>query len=193
MNQVGDDSLAESMSLLKEKFMSRNTNRLSVMATFILACSFGPSPARAQNTACRYSVASLQGTYAVVLTYGANVAAGQQIEQLDGKGNVTRTGPINQPVPGSTTGERSVSPVTSVGTYTVNCDGTGVVTRVVTQANGASANTVDDIMITTAEKNNGVWIATMISDMQRTPSSVVPGGIFVTRVHTRLPSPLPVP
>jgi hypothetical protein len=179
----------ESMSLLKEKLMSRNTHRLSLLATFILATL----PADAQNTGCRYSIASLQGTYAVVLTYGANVAAGQQIEQLDGKGNVTRTGPINQPVTGSTTGERSVSPVTSVGTYTVNCDGTGVVTRVVTQANGASANTVDDIMITTAEKNNGVWIATTISDMQRTPSSVVPGGIFVTRVHTRLPSPLPLP
>lgn len=172
--------------------MSRNKHLLPT-AAFILTSLLSASAASAQNPNCRFTIASLQGTYAVVLTYGANVAAGLQIEQLDGKGNVTRTGPINQPVAGSTTGERTISPVTSVGTYTVNCDGTGVVTRVVTQVNGATANTVDDIMITAAEKNNGVYVATAISDMQRTPSSVVPGGIFVTRVHTRLPSPLPVP
>jgi hypothetical protein len=141
----------------------------------------------AQDIACPYTVESLQGTYAVVLTYGGNVAAGLQIEQLDGKGNVSRTGPINQPVVGSPTGERVVAAVTSVGTYTVNCDGTGVITRVVTQASGVTANTVDDFMITTATKRNGRLIAASIADMQRTPSSVVPGGIFVTRVHTRLP------
>jgi hypothetical protein len=144
-------------------------------------------PVMAQETACPYTIESLQGTYAVVLTYGGNVAAGLQIEQLDGKGNVSRTGPINQPVVGSPTGERVVATVTSVGTYTVNCDGTGVITRVVTQTSGVTANTVDDFMITAAIKRNGRLIATAIADMQRTPSSVVPGGIFVTRVHTRLP------
>jgi hypothetical protein len=46
---------------------------------------------------------------------------------------------------------------------------------------------VDDFMITTATKRNGRLIAASIADMQTTPSSVVPGGIFVTRVHTRLP------
>jgi hypothetical protein len=161
--------------------------RLIVPAVFVFAGFLGIPPANAQDTKCPYNLASLQGTYAVVLTYGGNVAAGLQMEQLDGKGNVTRTGPINQPVVGSTTGERTVAPVTSVGTYTVNCDGTGVVTRVVTQLNGTATKTVDDIMITMAERKNGLMIATVISDMQRTPSSVVPGGIFVTRVHTRLP------
>jgi hypothetical protein len=143
--------------------------------------------ASAQSPACPYDLSSLQGTYAVVLTYGANVAAGLQVEQLDGYGHVKRSGPINQPTVGSTTGERTIGIVTSVGTYTVNCDGTGQLARVVTQASGATATTVDDFMITAAVKKDGRLIATAISDMQRTPSSVVPGGIFVTRVHTRLP------
>ena len=163
---------------------------LLVPSLSVFISCFAASIASAQDSKCPYTLASLQGTYAVVLTYGANVAAGLQIEQFDGKGNVTRIGPINQPLVGSTTGERTVSPVTSVGTYTVNCDGTGVITRIVTQASGtATTNTVDDMMITAAEKRPafGLVIATAIADMQRTPSSVVPGGIFVTRVHTRLP------
>jgi hypothetical protein len=31
-------------------------------------------------------------------------------------------------------------------------------------------------------------IATAFTDAQRTPSALVPGGIFLTRVHTRLPN-----
>lgn len=143
--------------------------------------------ASAQSPICPYDLSSLQGTYAVVLTYGSNVAAGLQIEKLDGYGHVTRSGPINQPVVGSATGERTVGVVTSVGTYTVNCDGTGVVTRVVTQASGLTTTATDDFMVTSAVKKDSRLIATTIADMQRTPSGVVPGGIFVTRVHTRLP------
>jgi hypothetical protein len=163
--------------------------RLLVPGVLVAAALLSVPVASAQDPACPYTLASLQGTYAVVLTYGANIAAGFQIEKLDGKGNVTRTGPINQPVAGSQTGQRTIAPTSSVGTYVVNCDGTGVITRIVTQTNGTSTPTVDDIMITEAEKRSGygVMIATKIADMQRTPSSVVPGGIFVTRVHTRLP------
>ena len=122
--------------------MFRVSSRCST--ALIVTSLFGAFTASGQEPTCRYSVASLQGNYAVVLTYGANIAAGMQVEQLDGKGNVTRSGPINQPTVGSATGERTISRVTSVGTYTVNCDGTGVLTRVVTQTNGTSALTVDD-------------------------------------------------
>lgn len=167
----------------------QSKKKLFVPAAFVFAAFISVSTASAQDSACPYTLASLQGTYAVVLTYGANIAAGFQIEKLDGKGNVTRTGPINQPVVGSETGQRSIAPTTSVGTYTVNCDGTGVITRVVTQTSGTSTPTVDDFMITAAERRPGygVMMATKIHDMQRTPSSVVPGGIFVTRIHSRLP------
>lgn len=164
-------------------------NRSTVPGALLFAALMGVSAAQAQGPACPYTLASLQGNYAVVLTYGANVAAGLQVEQLDGKGNVSRIGVINQPTIGSATGARTVSTVTSVGTYTVNCDGTGVITRVVTRADGTTAPTSDDFMITDAVPLYGgagnVLIATTFLDIQREPSVIIPGGIFVTRVHTR--------
>src|SRR6185436_13406814 len=106
----------------------------------------GVLTAEAQNSRC-YTLESLQGSYGVVLTYGANVAAGFQVESLDGKGNLRRTGVINQPTVGSATGLRTVDPATSVGTYTVNCDGTGSFTRIVTRADGTTALGSDDFVI----------------------------------------------
>jgi len=43
-------------------------------------------------------------------------------------------------------------------------------------------------VITHATIEDGHLIATSIADAQRTPSTIVAGGIFVTRVWTRLPS-----
>ena len=69
----------------------------------------------------------------------------------------------------------------------MNCDGTGTFTRVVTQASGTTSTVVDDFAITGAVVKGGRLIATTIVSAQQTPSVVVPGGIFVTFVHTRLP------
>jgi hypothetical protein len=135
-----------------------------------------------------YTNASLQGSYVVIVNYGANVALGLQPEILDGNGNLSRTGINNQPTPGSTTGERTVTTVTSTGTYTVNCDGTGTITRLVTRADGTTASTSDDFLITGAVERHGQLIATAIVDAQRDPSVIVPGGIFVTRTHTLAPN-----
>ena len=64
--------------------------------------------------------------------------------------------------------------------------------RTVTQANGTVTTTVDDFIITSAVRTfNGtsfVFLATAIADAQQGPSTIVPGGIFFTRVHTRLPN-----
>lgn len=46
---------------------------------------------------------------------------------------------------------------------------------------------VDDFIITKATVEHGRLRATVITDAQRTPSALVPGGIFLTRVQTRLP------
>ncbi len=146
--------------------------------------------AQAQSGGKCYTTASLQGSYAVVVNYGANFAMGLQPEILDGNGNLSRTGINNQPVAGSTTGARTVGNVTSVGTYTVNCDGTGTITRIVTRPDGTKATAADDFAITEAAEQDGKLIATTIVDVQRDPSVIAPGGIFVTRVHTRLPNPI---
>jgi hypothetical protein len=167
---------------------------LFVAAVLIFTIFFGVYAANAQDPGCQYNLASLQGSYAVIVNYGANVAIGLRTESLDGNGNLTSTGVLNQPTPGSTTGERTVGTVLSNGTYTVNCDGTGIITRIVTRPDGTKASAVDDFVITRAIMSRDRWswprthaIATTIVDAQRTPSVILSGGVFVTRVHTRLP------
>jgi hypothetical protein len=141
--------------------------------------------ANAQSQKC-YTVASLQGNYSIVATYGANVAMSLGSRSYDGNGNLTGTFVVNEPTAGSTTGARTIATGTQAGTYTVNCNGTGQFTRVL-MTNGVSTNQVDDFVITSAVVLGGQLIATAIADAQETPSAIVAGGIFVTRVHTRLP------
>jgi hypothetical protein len=166
---------------------------LFVPTALVFMCLFGVSVANAQNPnpnpnqQC-YTLASLQGNYSVITTYGGNVALALGPGYFDGSGNLARTTIINEPTAGSTTGARTLVTAKNVGTYTVNCNGTGQFIRVLT-ANGVLTNLVDDFIITTAIVQGGQLIATTIVDAQETPAAVVPGGIFVTRVHTRLPSP----
>lgn len=248
------------------------SRKCSLVSAASIAFSLsGVSIASAAAPEC-YTLSSLQGSYAVVNTYGAHVALGIQAEVLDGNGNLTRTGILNQPTAGSTTGARTIVTVTSVGTYTVNCDGSGTIRRVITTSAGATAIATDDFLITESSRvsdNNfsrydansvleqlqqaaqarfsreltpeelqslnsqpGVnysgtgtvdgfqlqaaleligrysgnpvdawaalpgrpawtrptFIATKIVDVQQAPSVIIPGGIFLTRVHTRRPS-----
>jgi hypothetical protein len=74
-----------------------------------------------------------------------------------------------------------------MGTYTVNCDGTGVFTRILTASNGVHTTQMDDFLITKATMKDGQLVATALEDAQRTPSAIVPGGIFLTRSYTRRP------
>lgn len=121
--------------------------------------------------------------------YGAYIALGVQAESLDGVGNLTRTGVLNQPTAGSTTGARTIGTVTSNGTYSVNCNGTGTITRLVTRPDGTTASASDDFLITEAIEKDGRLIATTIIDVQRDPSVILPGGVFLTRTHTLRSNP----
>lgn len=131
-----------------------------------------------------YTLESLQGSYSVANHYGAHDALGLQAETLDGKGNLFRTGILNQPVAGSPTGARTVGTVVSRGSYTVNCNGTGTISRVVTRPDGTTAAAIDDFVITEAVEKEGKLLATVIVDAQRDPSVIIPGGVFLTRVHS---------
>ena len=167
-----------------------NKKRLFVPAALILASSLGVSAANAQSPTCPYTIASLHGYYSIVANYNANVAMSLGSRYLDGMGNLTGTFILNAPTTGSTTGARTITTGTNVGTYTVNCNGTGQFTRVL-KSNGITATQVDDFIITTATRSLGgygnVMIATTIADADEVPSALIPGGLFVTRVHTRLP------
>jgi hypothetical protein len=162
---------------------------LSAPAALILISFFGVSAANAANPPC-YNLASLQGQYALIGTYGANVAKAFGMRYFDGNGNLTGPFVLNEPTAGSTTGDRTIISGTQTGTYTVNCDGTGVITTMLTTSTGVTATQLYDFVITGAIVQGGsfgVIIATSIVDAQRTPSAIVPGGIFLTRAYTRLP------
>jgi hypothetical protein len=143
--------------------------------------------ARAQDALPCFDLASLQGNYTVIGTYGAGVAVALAKRYMDGKGNLNGTFIVNEPLAGSTTGERNIVSGTQTGTYAVNCDGTGVVTRILTVGT-TQTQQFDDFVITKASFEHGHLIATSVADAQRTPSTIVAGGIFLTRAWTRIPS-----
>jgi hypothetical protein len=158
-----------------------------VSTAFLSASLLGVSPANAQTPKMCYTLASIQGNYSVVGTYGANVGIALGIRNYDGNGNLTGTYVVNEPTAGSTTGGRTLITGTQAGTYTVNCNGTGTFNRVLSVTNGITTTQVDDFVITGAVLVGGQLIATSIVDAQEAPSAIVPGGIFLTRTHTRLP------
>ena len=160
--------------------------RLIVPAVLIFTGFLGAPAANAQAQQC-YTVASLQGPFAINATYGANVAMALGSRNYDGNGNLTGTYVLNEPTAGSATGARTLVSGTQVGTYTVNCNGTGQFSRTLTQTNGTVTTSIDDFIITGAILQGGQLVATAIFDAQEAPSSIVPGGVFVFRTHTRLP------
>ena len=163
-------------------------SRLSITATLIVVLAAASTAARAQPRC--FTAASLQGSYAVVANYGANVAISLGVRTFDGNGNLKGSFVINEPTPGSTTGERTIVTGTQTGTYKVNCDGTGTITRNLVASNGVQATVVDDFVITGAVAGfYSQFLATSVADAQRTPAVIVPGGIFLTRTYTRLPTP----
>lgn len=146
--------------------------------------------ADAQTPAC-YTVASLQGNYAVIANYGSYVAMALARRYFDGNGNLMGVYTLNAPTTGSTTGARTISTGTQLGTYTVNCDGTGTFTRVLKSSTGVMTTQTDNFVITGAVIQGGgvdsYYLATSLIDAQTTPSALASGGLFVTRTYTRVP------
>ncbi len=163
-----------------------NQKSLFGRAALVFISFLAVSAASAQTRGC-YTLASLQGNYAVVANYGANVAISFGTRSYDGNGNLTAAFLINEPTAGSTTGARTIVTGTQTGTYTVNCDGTGQIKRYLTASNGITATQTDDFIITGAMVLGANLVATSIADAVEVPSAIVAGGIFLSRVQTRLP------
>jgi hypothetical protein len=138
-----------------------------------------PLNAQAHNV---HGVASLQGDYAVVNHYGANLALGIGTVQFDGTGKLQGTLLLNRP---TSTGARELVALTSAGTYSVNTDGTGIIFLAVTLPDGTIKTATEDFVITRTELIRGVRVATEIVDEQREPSLVLGNGVFVTQDYTR--------
>lgn len=167
----------------KNMTIRKSCNARTTLLLFVL---FGASAAQAEGQQC-YTAASLKGTYGAVATYSANVALALAIRHFDGEGNLTGTFTLNAPVVGSPTGARTIITGTQVGTYVVNCDGTGTITRTLTSSTGVVTTQTDDFLITKAIEQGGHLLVTGLEDMTRVPSALVPGGLFVFRTYTRRP------
>jgi hypothetical protein len=156
-----------------------------IVGTSVLAWASAQAVvAQAPNvpSAHTYSLASLQGDYAVLNHYGANLALGIGTEQFDGNGKCKGSLLLNRP---TSTGARELVALTSTGTYTVNQDGTGTISLEVTLPDGSIKTATEDFVITRSELIRGVLVGTAISDEQREPSLVLGNGVFVTQNFTR--------
>lgn len=131
-----------------------------------------------------YSLASVNGSYAIVGTYAGIEALDLGVVDFDGHGNAKGTVLVNQPNPD---GSREVVTVGVAGTYSVNSDGTGKIAFVVSFPDGHTANVTEDFVITRAKSQGGTFIATSMTDAQEEPSVVISGDVFVTHVYTRRP------
>jgi hypothetical protein len=186
------------MSEEKAMFIEKGFNSLFAPTVLIVFGFSGMSTVNAADQPC-YNRASIQGHYAIVTNYGDNVAQALGGRYYDGNGNFTGSFVINEPKPGSTTGERTLVTGSQTGTYTVNCDGTGVITRVVTLSDGTTETQADDFVITGATviaNQHGPFfplqlLATEVKDAGRIPSPIVSSSLFVTHKHTRLPDRQP--
>lgn len=168
--------------------MSNTRRRLiSAVACFVGSFAIAVPPAvvaqEADRSSHAYSLASYRGDYAVVGTYGANVARLVGTYHADGKGNIEGSGRVNLPGAGN---NRVVVNISYAGTYIINEDGTGTIYFTVDLPGGGMAPVTLDSVITKAEVLDGVKIATEVADAQREPSMVV-NGQFVTHVSTRRP------
>ncbi len=148
-------------------------NHLFVASASILAFVIGVSTATAQDEGC-YTIESIKGSYSLINNYAGSTAIAIGVRGMDGRGNMTGNFIINQPTPGSTTGERTITPGTQKGTYTVNCDGTGVIDRTTTAANGTVQHAYDDFVILESILIDGKLLATSMIDVARA------GAVFVT-------------
>jgi hypothetical protein len=131
-----------------------------------------------------FTLASLQGAYAGVTTIGHNVGSAAVVSTFDGEGNFSGSGMLNIPSP---SGQRLIIPITYVGTYTMNANGSGTSALTVTLPDGTELHLNDDSVITQATRHGNRLLATQLFSQRRQPSQTVAGNLLVTVVSTRLP------
>ena len=142
-------------------------------------------PAHQQN---KYTLASFCGDYGIVATYGANVARALGSQKVDGRGAFSGAALVNQPGPNNT---RTITNIGISGTYTMNSDGTGIMTVLVTLPGGGTATVKEDFVITKSKVVDGVAIATEVQDAQQVPSAVIDNTSLIYHTYTLRGAPKP--
>ena len=135
------------------------------------------------NRPTRFTNASLNGQYAVQSIGDDHVSVGLGIVIYDGDGRTTRRVTVNAP---DGTGGRRLIFFESVGSYTVNPDGTGTATYDNDISTGSMTRTTFDFVITEAQgissRGRGAKLAQAIHSAQREPGVTVS---LVTNAQTR--------
>jgi hypothetical protein len=120
-----------------------------------------------------FTTASLQGTWAKALQGGANVSCSAGIVTFDENGNATHSELVNMPTADA---KRVVVPLTGTAVFTVNANGMGTTTTIVTAPDGTTQTYTWDYVITQAEYVGAVKIATEMLAIQREPSTSAGSG-----------------
>ncbi len=169
---------------MRESLFQRGRMKFPIAVVGILAWGSAPGlmAQAVAGAAHTYGIASLKGDYAVINHYGANLALGIGAEYFDGTGKLHGSLLLNRP---TSTGARELVALTSTGTYTINADGTGIISLAVTLPDGTIKTATEDFVITRGEVIGGTLVATEIVDEQREPSLVLGNGVFVTQDYTR--------
>ncbi len=167
--------------------MSNRARFLQLVILVVLTLFFEcRTPAVAQensdHSVTKYNLDSIHGEYAVVATYGANVARALGVQNFDGFGNLTGSAKVNQPGPNGT---RQTSHLVFKGTYSVNNDGTGKMLLTIFLATGGTATVTEDFVITRTQLTSSGPLATEIVDQQEQPSAAIDDNVLVTHAYTR--------
>ena len=122
----------------------RSTGVLTVLLLLNIGSLAGSDTFNAMRSR-PFDVGSLQGSYASVGSAGSGVSVSVGVAEFDGRGNVTRFVRVNA---GEEDGSRVLLDITSVGSYSVKEDGTGVIEFTNTLPSGAMASVTYDFVIT---------------------------------------------
>ena len=83
---------------------------------FVCASLLCVAAANAQDPACPYNIASIQGSYPTLAFYGNSIALSLAVAIADGKGTIDSNFILNLPLAGSTSGARTITSGNNKGT-----------------------------------------------------------------------------
>ena len=161
------------------------------LAFVLVSAIAGSSPVLAQTSMVSvqsenhnqpYSLASMNGEFALVGTYTGGIARQLGIVQVK-EGDVT--GYLRVNILGSTPTQRVVVYLSFTGTATVAEDGTGVITLTVTYPDQSLHEATVDILITKGYESRSGRTATEIATMQRETPALSPGSLIVGTLTRR--------
>jgi hypothetical protein len=129
-----------------------------------------------------YSLASLNGEFALVGTYTGGIARQLGVVHFN---NGDATGYLRVNVQGATPIQRVVVYLSFVGTATIADDGTGVSSLTVTYPDGSLHPATLDFLIVKVQENRGLKKAMTIETMQRETPALSSGALIVATLTRR--------